>query len=405
MNERVFIKETHTGRMEAAGQGARGSTCRHLYSLQPLHSCLKTLVLCVDRDDDLGHKGGVETPMVGRRANVEGALALGLADPEDSDVNAVLSAVHLFDKLLKEARPEEQFEVATVTGLPWMGVRGDRKLAQELDAVLQAVRPDEVIIVTDGAEDERIVPIIQSRVRIAHVHRSVVKQAPRLEGFYYVLTRLLDDRKQALRFVLPVGLILLLWGIAGLAGVSHYATGATLAIAGFWLVAHAMRWEQGFGRFFADIGHGIRSGKVGLLSIVSMALIIALGGYKAYWDVPRPAEGPGDTTLQVLQFLEFFLPWLVIGLLVRILGRLFDAWFREGRAGIGLWSKAFTIIAFFFIGGVILDVAITYRQTGGLDRLSDFDLMLRLVSGVVIAMGGLFLTKYLRTVFTPVPEP
>src|SRR5438132_1208262 len=53
---------------------------------------MKTLVLCVDRDDDIGVKTGIRGPIVGREGNLAAATKLGLADPEDSDVNALLSA-------------------------------------------------------------------------------------------------------------------------------------------------------------------------------------------------------------------------------------------------------------------------------------------------------------------------
>ncbi len=363
-------------------------------------SLLKTLILCVDRDDDLGQKGEVETPIVGRRANVAAATALGLADPEDSDTNAVFAAVNIYDKQRARARTDDQYEVATVTGHPRMGIRGDRKLARELDEVLAAVRPDDVILVSDGAEDERILPIIQGRIPVAHVHRSVVKQAPRLEGFYYVLTRLLDDRKQAMRFVLPLGIILSVWGASILTGYQDYAAGATLGIAGLWLIVHAMKWEGAVGRFFADIGEGIRAGKASLLANIGMILVLVFGAVTAWEAMP---DGLGTNTLKVLYFSNLFLPWLVAALLLFTGGQLFDAWVREGRAGIRLWSRAFTLIALFFVGSVAIEVTIEQQRGLGLNGLTDLDRMVRLVSGFFIWAGGTVLTRYLRGFFPASP--
>jgi putative membrane protein len=53
----------------------------------------RTLVLCVDRDDDLGRKVGIDGPVVGRDAVEEAARRLALADPEDSDANGLFAAV------------------------------------------------------------------------------------------------------------------------------------------------------------------------------------------------------------------------------------------------------------------------------------------------------------------------
>ena len=45
----------------------------------------RLLVICVDRDDDIGTKAGVTTPIVGRNACIEAAQRLALEDPEDAD--------------------------------------------------------------------------------------------------------------------------------------------------------------------------------------------------------------------------------------------------------------------------------------------------------------------------------
>ena len=60
------------------------------------------LVLCVDLDDDLGRKTGVETPVVGRDAVRDAAVALATADPEDSDVNVLFEGIHLTEEITDE---------------------------------------------------------------------------------------------------------------------------------------------------------------------------------------------------------------------------------------------------------------------------------------------------------------
>lgn len=64
----------------------------------------RILVLCVDRDGDLGAKAGVKTPVVGREANLNAAVALALKDPEEPDANAMFEVVRIFDRL-KDASP------------------------------------------------------------------------------------------------------------------------------------------------------------------------------------------------------------------------------------------------------------------------------------------------------------
>ncbi|MEK6975473.1 MAG: DUF373 family protein [Candidatus Thermoplasmatota archaeon] len=369
---------------------------------------MKTLILCVDRDDDLGKKGGVQTPIIGRRRNLEAAMALGLADPEDSDTNALLAAIHLHDKELAAMQGTgDQVEVATIAGHPALGLKADRKLGAELDEVIALVRPDEAILVSDGAEDEQLLPVLQSRVRIAHVHRSIVKQAPRLEGFYYILTRLLDDEKQAKRFVLPFGIIILIWGMAYLFGWQAYAWGATLAIAGFTLVVQAMKWEESVGGFFRDVGKGLRSGKAALLTTLFAVALLFWGGVSAWLATPPATEVITDATgvthvesfttgFRILKFIVGFLPYVVSSLLVLIGGRLFDDWARRGKTHLGHWTSAFGLIATYLILAVVLAASVDRLEGRPLAELMTFDRGVQLAAGIAVAMGGTLLARYVR---------
>src|SRR2546422_9304697 len=123
---------------------------------------MKTLVLCVDRDNDIGAKTGLQAPLIGRDQNLAAATKLGLADPEDSDVNAILSAVSIYDGLQKD---NADAEVATICGDVRVGAVSDLVLTKQLDQVLEQLRPDRVFLVSDGAEDEAFSPIIGSRLR------------------------------------------------------------------------------------------------------------------------------------------------------------------------------------------------------------------------------------------------
>ncbi|HUR60986.1 MAG TPA: DUF373 family protein [Candidatus Thermoplasmatota archaeon] len=362
---------------------------------------MKTLILCVDRDDDLGEKGHVTTPVIGRRRNVEAAMALGLADPEDSDTNALFAAVHLYDTELPNLKGRDQVEVATIAGHKKLGLQADRKITAELQQVLDAVRPDEVILVSDGAEDEQILPLLASRAKIAHVHRSIVKQAPRLEGFYYVITRLLDDEKQAKRFVLPFAIVLLLWGISYLLGIQYYAWGATLAIMGLWLLVHAMKWESRVGEFFHDIGEGVRRGKLSLLANLVMLLLITVGVLVGL-QVEKDHHAPSNVLIQqpmayrTLLFLQAFLPWMVSAFLVRVAGSLFDSWVRAGNTGAGAWAAACVLIFLGLSGSVVLDVAVDILEAKDLLHIATSARMLQLTLGIVVLMGGLLVGRYLR---------
>lgn len=167
----------------------------------------KTLVLVVDRDDDFGVKGRVNTPVIGKEGCIEAANALGIADPEDSDTNALYAAISMCLDLQEDGIDAE---VALICGDEKVGHRSDLALVAQLEEVLDLVEPESIILVGDGAEDEYIYPIISSRAHVDSVRKVYIKQAPGIEGTFYIFTRMLSDPAKRKRFIAPVGIILMI---------------------------------------------------------------------------------------------------------------------------------------------------------------------------------------------------
>jgi putative membrane protein len=149
----------------------------------------RILILSVDRDNDIGEKAGMKGPVVGREAVLKAASALGLADPTDSDSNAMFEAVRLHDEMKKTRHTE----VAALSGDRNVGVESDMKISRQLDSVVRKARPDYALLVTDGSEDEHTLPIIQSRVPILSVNRVIVRQAEQLESGYYKIKDFIEE--------------------------------------------------------------------------------------------------------------------------------------------------------------------------------------------------------------------
>lgn len=200
------------------------------------------LILCVDRDDDIGRKTGIETPILGRDANFEAASRLALADPEEADANAMFAAVSLYDRLTAEG--EDAYQLATIAGSQEGGIEADRSLIHELGMVLERFPSREVILVTDGFADEFVVPIIQSRIQITSIRRVVVKHSERIEESWAIFLRymktLFNDPHYS-RFSLGVpGILLIVLGFlivfdqlqnAGM--IIPFIVGMTLLLRGF----------------------------------------------------------------------------------------------------------------------------------------------------------------------------
>jgi putative membrane protein len=199
----------------------------------------KVLILCVDRDGDIEVKAKIKTPLLGRRANIDAAVALALKDPEEPDANAMFEAVRQYDRMLAEKKSDEIVEVATISGTDLGGVKADRKLSAELDNILETFAATEIILVSDGYSDEAVLPIIESRhVPISSVRRIVIKHSESIEETAALFTKYIKTIVETPRYArialgLP-GLFVLIYAIfwigdiSGLINMSYY--GITIAI-------------------------------------------------------------------------------------------------------------------------------------------------------------------------------
>ncbi|MFH0817569.1 MAG: DUF373 family protein [Candidatus Micrarchaeota archaeon] len=197
----------------------------------------RVLVICVDRDDDLHEKAGISGPVVGREANLEAASKLALADPEETDANAMFEAVRILDKL----GTEETGQVVTLTGHRRLGYDADKAVSGQLDSVLREFPADYCVFVSDGASDDETLPIIQSRLKINSTKIVVMKQAKELEKTYFVLLeKLKEPYYQRLVFGIP-GLVILASIIVLYASGSWRALGI---IIGLYLLAKGFGFEE-----------------------------------------------------------------------------------------------------------------------------------------------------------------
>ncbi|MBU1197651.1 DUF373 family protein [Candidatus Micrarchaeota archaeon] len=167
----------------------------------------RLMVLNVDWDNDLGEKARVKGPVIGKKANIDAATKFAIADPTDTDGNTIFEAVKTADDLQKQGL---QAEVVTITGSSRLGYYADREVVKQLEKVIERLRPEACVFVSDGASDDQVIPLIQSRVRINSVRNVVVKQTKELEKTYFVLLEKLKEPHFArIVFGIP-GLLLIL---------------------------------------------------------------------------------------------------------------------------------------------------------------------------------------------------
>ena len=193
----------------------------------------KLLVICVDRDNDVGEKTGITTPIVGRNACIDAAQRLALEDPEDADSNAIFYAVKTFEDLVSKGY---QAEIITVAGVENRGVQADEKIASEIRKVIDKFSASGAVIVSDGEDDESVIPVIQNLLPVVSVQRVVMKVSRSVEYSYAVFGKYLKmiayDSKYSKFFLGVPGLLLLIGGIATVFGYTTEIFAVLVSILG-----------------------------------------------------------------------------------------------------------------------------------------------------------------------------
>ena len=193
----------------------------------------RLLVICVDRDNDVGEKAGIITPVIGRDACIEAAQRLALEDPEDADSNSIFAAIKTYEDLISKGY---QAEVITIAGVKSRGVQADEKLLEETKKVLEKFPANGAVIVSDGEDDESVVPVIQNILPVISVQRVVMKVSRSVEYSYAVFGKYLKmiayDTKYSKFFLGVPGILLLIGGIATVVGYTTEITAVLISILG-----------------------------------------------------------------------------------------------------------------------------------------------------------------------------
>ncbi len=193
----------------------------------------RLLVICIDRDNDVGEKAGINTPVIGRDACIETAQRLALEDPEDADSNAIFSAIKTYEDLISRGY---EVEVITVAGVKDRGVQADEKILRETKTALQIFSANGAVIVSDGEDDESVIPVIQNVLPVVSVQRVVMKVSRTVEYSYAVFGKYLKmiayDPKYSKFFLGVPGILLLIGGVGIVTGLTTEIFAALVSIVG-----------------------------------------------------------------------------------------------------------------------------------------------------------------------------
>ena len=193
----------------------------------------RLLVICIDRDNDVGEKAGITTPVIGRDACIEAAQRLALEDPEDADSNSIFAAIKTYEDLISKGY---QVEVITIAGVKNRGVQADEKILLETRKVLEHFSANGAVIVSDGEDDESVIPVIQNVLPVVSVQRVVMKVSRSVEYSYAVFGKYIKmlayDSKYSKFFLGVPGILLLIGGVATVFGYTAEIFAVLVSILG-----------------------------------------------------------------------------------------------------------------------------------------------------------------------------
>jgi len=368
---------------------------------------MSTLVVCVDRDDDIGAKTGLETPVVGWEAVRSLVTEVGIADPEDAGVNCLLESL----RVARDLRDgDEEVTVAVISGAADTMVGRDRAVAAQTDDLIAEYDPDSAIVVIDSAQDERLVPIIESRVQVDAVDRVVVRQARDIESTYYLLKQFLADEELRQTVLVPVGVALLAFPILLMAFGQAIAVSTITAVMGLFVLYKGLGVDEYVADLPGEVRDALYSGRVSIVTYVVAAGLSLVGVFAGALRVSDMTISTQGVLIPAMAFAFASVPWLAAAAMAASTGRLLDEAIRNDRMrnaylnlpfgvlAVGLVVRGFS--AYFLQREELVEPIVVPRiEVGNLTiesmallpgtRLAAF-----VVAGVVVSLIGVRLSSY-----------
>ena len=293
----------------------------------------KLLVICVDRDDDVGKKAGITTPVVGRDPCINAAQRLALEDPEDADSNSIFYAVKTYEDLVSKGY---NVQVVVVAGVEKRGVQADEKIVNEIKSVLQKFSANGAVIVSDGEDDETVIPVIQNVIPVVSVQRVVMQVSRTIEHSYAVFGKFLKmvvyDKTYSKFFLGVPGILLLIGGIGTVVGYTAEIFAILVSILGGAFLIRAFDIDKSWSSWTKATPTGF----IRIFALVTGAVLILASIPAGVTNIdPQLFETEMDfaqsisNQMVVGQFLQGLFPFLWMGLGTISAGILISNWLNS----------------------------------------------------------------------------
>ncbi len=313
---------------------------------------MSTLVVCLHRGDPLP---GADPPVVGRAAVESLVTAVGVDDPEDSRVNCLLEGLRVDSDI-------EDGTIAVVSGTGET-VSADREVARQIEDLVAEYDPESAVVVVDSAEDERLVPIIESRVTVDAVDRVVVRQARDIESTYYLLKQFLADEQLRKTVLVPLGAALLAFPILLFFAQSPAAAlGAIAATFGFYLLYKGLGVDSYIARLPGQIREAMYSGQVSLVTYVVAVGLALVGIFVGVLGVSSMQVEEIGAVILATRFAYDAIPWVTAAALAASTGRLLDELIGDDDIGSAYVNLPFVAVA---VGLAVRGFSVYFLERSG----------------------------------------
>ena len=353
----------------------------------------RLLVICVDRDDDIG-RAGVITPIVGRNACIDAAQRLALEDPEDADSNSIFAAVKTYEDLVSKGY---QAEVILVSGTENRGVEADEKIVLQVKSVMEKYTANGAVIVSDGEDDESVIPIIQNVLPIVSVRRVVMRASRSVEYSYAVFGRYLKaiafDSKYSKFFLGVPGILLLIGGIATVLGMTREIFAVLVSILGGAFLIRAFDVDRAWSHWVKPTPAGF----IRTFTMVTGILLILVSIPSGIGAInPEIITAKSDILklatdkVVVGTFVSGMLPFLWMGIGSMFGGSLLSSWFKGSMRSI---TDILRIVVLVTLYPVVLQFTTIMTHNA-----SPFTLLPPLLLGLVVILisASVLFRKYRR---------
>ncbi len=353
----------------------------------------RVLVACIDRDNDIGKNGGVETPVFGRDQCINAGTRLAIEDPEDADANAIFGAIKIYEELVTKGY---ETEVAIIAGAYNRGIEADEKISSELIGVLSKFKAEGVVIVSDGEDDETVIPLIQAMVPVISIQRIIMRHSRSVEYSYalfgkYVKMLIYDPRYSKFFLGVP-GALLIASGFATIFGFTREALALVLSILGVAFVIRAFDIDKAIG----SLNRTTPSTFIRIFSTFAGIMIILVGISNGISSIPDGAITKGASISEIVtnrvivgDFVHGSLTLIWIGLGTIFGGILLSNWFK---GSITILSDILRLVVL----GLIFIPAIQFTSVLT-EKTNPFNLISSLFIGLAITLvATTFLFQYFR---------